>query len=203
MKANEQPAAHPGHHDLCRRRDRERHPLHRARRRGLPAQALQSDLVARPRRRLPRAQTAARPGDSAYARTVRGAGAADGDLRGAQGHLELARRAGAGVPGHAGERHAHLRGQVRRHVASRRRSFRSVARMASSSACRRAAQRTRRLRRSRDAASARLARTRQLGPYRRPRGGSGLYRTFADLRWACRAVAPARFWAFRCSRRTS
>ena len=41
------------------------------------------------------------------------AGAADGDLGGAAGHLQLARRAGAGVPGHAGERDAHLRGQVR------------------------------------------------------------------------------------------
>ena len=30
-----------------------------------------------------------------------------------QRHLELARRAGAGIPGHAGERDAHLRGQVR------------------------------------------------------------------------------------------
>ena len=30
-----------------------------------------------------------------------------------QRHLQLARRAGAGVPGHAGERDAHLRGQVR------------------------------------------------------------------------------------------
>ena len=32
-----------------------------------------------------------------------------------QRHLQLARRTGAGVPGNAGERHAHLRGQVRRH----------------------------------------------------------------------------------------
>ena len=40
--------------------------------------------------------------------------------RGAQGHLQLARRAGAGVPGHAGERHAHLRGQVRQPVAAAR-----------------------------------------------------------------------------------
>ena len=46
-------------------------------------------------------------------RRSRGAGAADGDLRGAAGHLELARRPGAGVPGHAGECDAHLRGQVR------------------------------------------------------------------------------------------
>ena len=38
------------------------------------------------------------------------AGAADRDLGGAEGHLQLAGRAGAGVPGHAGERHAHLRG---------------------------------------------------------------------------------------------
>ena len=46
-------------------------------------------------------------------RTRRGAGAAGGDLGGAAGHLKLARRAGAGVPGHAGERDAHLRGQLR------------------------------------------------------------------------------------------
>ena len=54
--------------------------------------------------------------DQVTARTrelVRGAGAADRDLGGAAGHLKLARRAGAGVPGHAGERDAHLRGQVR------------------------------------------------------------------------------------------
>ena len=30
-----------------------------------------------------------------------------------RGHFKLARRAGAGVPGHAGERGAHLRGRVR------------------------------------------------------------------------------------------
>ena len=45
--------------------------------------------------------------------------AADGDLRGAAGHQQLARRAGAGVPGHAGERDAHLRGQVRHSDAAR------------------------------------------------------------------------------------
>ena len=50
------------------------------------------------------------------------AAAADRDLGGAAGHHQLARRAGAGVPGHAGERDAHLRGQVRHHVAVRRRS---------------------------------------------------------------------------------
>ena len=38
--------------------------------------------------------------------------------RGAQGHLQLARRAGAGVPGHAGERDAHLRGKVRQYCCS-------------------------------------------------------------------------------------
>ena len=38
--------------------------------------------------------------------------------RGAEGHLQLARRTGAGVRGHAGERDAHLRGQVRRPVSA-------------------------------------------------------------------------------------
>ena len=72
MKANEQPSAHPRHHDFRHRRDRQRHPLHRAGRRGLPAQAVQSDLAARPRRCLPGAQAAARPGHGAHARACRG-----------------------------------------------------------------------------------------------------------------------------------
>ena len=41
--------------------------------------------------------------------TISDAGAADCDLRGAEGHLQLAGRPGAGVPAHAGERHPHLR----------------------------------------------------------------------------------------------
>ena len=45
-----------------------------------------------------------------------------------QGHLQLAGRTGAGVPGHAGERDAHLRGQVRHSVAvSTASAFRTVA----------------------------------------------------------------------------
>ena len=49
----------------------------------------------------------------AHRRSHRVAGAADRDLGGAEGHLQLARRAGAGVRRHAGECHPHLRGQVR------------------------------------------------------------------------------------------
>ena len=45
--------------------------------------------------------------------------AADRDLGGAQGHLKFTGRARAGVPGHAGERDAHLRGQVRHDVSFR------------------------------------------------------------------------------------
>ena len=56
----------------------------------------------------------------AHGRSDRGAGAADGDLGGAAGHLQFARRVGAGVPGHAGERDAHLRGQVRHALPVRR-----------------------------------------------------------------------------------
>ena len=41
------------------------------------------------------------------------AAAADGDVRGAASHFTLTRRIGACVPVHAGERDAHLRGQVR------------------------------------------------------------------------------------------
>ena len=43
-------------------------------------------------------------------------GAADRDLGGAESHLQLAGRARAGVPGDAGKRHAHLRGQIRNPV---------------------------------------------------------------------------------------
>ena len=53
--------------------------------------------------------------DEVQARTrelSRGAGAADRDLGGAAGHLQLARRAGAGVPGDARERDPPLRSQV-------------------------------------------------------------------------------------------
>ena len=39
-------------------------------------------------------------------------GAADRDLAGVAGHLQFAGRAGAGVPGHAGERHPNMRGQL-------------------------------------------------------------------------------------------
>ena len=60
-----------------------------------------------------------------------------------QRHLELARRAGAGVRGHAGERGAHLRGQVRHVYPMRgRRSARCDARCAAC-VCRGAAARTR------------------------------------------------------------
>ena len=42
----------------------------------------------------------------------RSIGAADRHFRGAAGDLDVARRAGAGVPGHAGERGAHLRSHL-------------------------------------------------------------------------------------------
>ena len=61
-------------------------------------------------------------------RVERVAGAADGDLGGAAGHLEFARRTGAGVRDHAGERDADLRGQIR-HSASTRRMMGSDCRM--------------------------------------------------------------------------
>ena len=69
--------------------------------------------LRRPGRDRHREHAPAQRAAPAHRRSYRVAGAADRDLRGAAGHLQLARRAGAGVPGHAGERHAHLRGQVR------------------------------------------------------------------------------------------
>jgi len=47
-----------------------------------------------------------------YARARRGAGAADGDLRGTPGHFELTGRADAGIRGDAGERDPALWRQV-------------------------------------------------------------------------------------------
>ena len=74
----------------------------------------------------------------------RGAGAADGDLGGAAGHLQLPGRTRARVPGHAGERNPHLRGQVRQHVSARRRGVPPRCRPQHTARARRAAQ-TRRL----------------------------------------------------------
>jgi GAF domain len=70
-----------------------------------------------------RERATVRRGAGAHARALRGAGAADGHLRGSPGHQQFARRAGAGVRGHAGERCAHLRGRVWRSMALRRNRF--------------------------------------------------------------------------------
>jgi hypothetical protein len=51
-------------------------------------------------------------------RAARIAGAADGNVRGPSGYLKLAWRARAGVQGDAGERHPHLRSQVRLDVSA-------------------------------------------------------------------------------------
>ena len=99
---------------------------------GGPAVHRQADRAGaelrRPGRHRHREHAAAQRAAPAHRRSHRVAGAADRDLGGAAGHLQLARRAGAGVPGHAGERDAHLRGQVRHAVPLRRRRlFRAVA----------------------------------------------------------------------------
>ena len=57
----------------------------------------------------------------ADARACRIAGAADRDIRGAAGHLQFARRTGAGVPDHAGQRDEAVRGELWRAVAEPRR----------------------------------------------------------------------------------
>ena len=53
-------------------------------------------------------------GRTAHGGTHRNPGAADGDVRSAEGHQLVARRPGAGVPGDAGECDAHLRREIRR-----------------------------------------------------------------------------------------
>ena len=123
--------------------------------------------LRRPGRHRHREHAAAQRAAPAHRRSERGAGAADRDLGGAATSSQLARRAGAGVPGHAGERDAHLRGQVRQRC--------SCTRMASVPS-RRHAQRTARVRRisrrERDRISRcraapldRIVRTRQVGAY--------------------------------------
>src|SRR5262245_13644842 len=57
----------------------------------------------------------------AHGRPHRVAAAADGDVGGAASYLQLARRAGAGVRGDAGERYAPVRGQFWKFVSARRR----------------------------------------------------------------------------------
>ncbi len=57
----------------------------------------------------------------AHPRIERSARAADRDLGGAAGHQQLAGRARAGLRGHAGQRGAHLRSQVRHALPVRRR----------------------------------------------------------------------------------
>ena len=56
-------------------------------------------------------------------RAARVPAAADRDLGSPQRHQLVTRRARAGVPGHAGERHAHLRSQLRQSPAVRRKCF--------------------------------------------------------------------------------
>ena len=112
------------------RRDRARRRAHAARRAdaqgrradrrhrhlspGGPAVHRQADRAGaelrRPGGHRHREHAAAQRAAPAHRRSHRVAGAADRDLGGAEGHLQLARRAGAGVRGHAGERDAHLRG---------------------------------------------------------------------------------------------
>ena len=99
--------------DAARRRDRDLPP-------GGPAVHRQADRAGAELRRAGRHRhrehAAAQRTAPAHRRSHRVAGAADRDLRGAEGHQLLARRPGAGVPGHAGECDAHLRGKVRHHV---------------------------------------------------------------------------------------
>ena len=143
-------------------------------------------------------------GAAARTASSRIAGAADRDVRGAaRSSVQLARRAGARVQTHAGERDAHLRGQVRRSMCCTRatRFARSRCTM-----CRRL------LARSQARAVLPSAGQRRLGASRRPSSAS----TIADVTSragispsvsrTCRSVdlaGAARCSSCRCSRRTS
>src|SRR5262249_38905634 len=58
---------------------------------------IEGDHICRPGGDRDRERAAVRRGSGAHARALRGAGAADGDLGGASGHFQLARRTGACV----------------------------------------------------------------------------------------------------------
>ena len=141
----------------------------------------------------------------AHRRSHRVAGAADRDSRGAAGHLQLARRAGAGVRGHAGERDAHLRRQVRQSVrcarATASASRRCTARRRATPRCSQRAAVVRR--RPEHAAWPRIAQTQAGRPHRRSAQRSALPRRRAD-RVAGVEVGGARTCSpCRCSRTTS
>ena len=68
--------------------------------------------LRRPGRHRHRERAAAQRIAPAHRRSDRVAGAADGDVRGPQGHLQLAGRVGTGVPDHAGKCDPHLRGRT-------------------------------------------------------------------------------------------
>ena len=123
--------------------------------------------------------------------------------RGAEGHLQLAGRTGAGVRRHAGERHAHLRGQVRQPVAVRRRRLsaasRCTARRRAYREQLRAAIASARARRS---ALAALSKPKQADPGRRHTRGTA-YPTRSDAVAAVEVAGARTLSPCRCSRRTS
>ena len=160
--------------------------------------------LRRPGRHRHREHAAAQRAAPAHRRSHRVAGAADRDLRGAEGHLQLAGRAGAGVPGHAGERDAHLRGQVRHAVAAidgdafrtcraarRAAGIRRVAASASRSV--QPGQRDPRARHARPSSR----------PYRRHRADAGYLDASPSVVPSSNSPAPGRISSCRCSRTTS
>ena len=132
------------------------------------------------------------------------AAAADRDLRGAAGHLELARRPGAGVRGHAGERDAHLRGQVRHPVAvARAMAFRAVALHGVPPAWPNVVNASRSFAPAPHIPLGRLARTEAGGSSPRSHGGAGHTSKDPSRRESPISAARARCLSCRCSRRTS
>ena len=110
-------AARPaGDRDLVARGPRQRRALHRARRRGLPAQAGQPGAAEGAHRRQPREEAPARPAE--------GAGAALRDLRGRAGPAAVGLRARRQARSRLGDvlRHPRLHGAGRDRSRPRRRS---------------------------------------------------------------------------------
>ena len=122
-----------------------------------------------------------------------------------QRHLAARRRAGAGVRGHAGERDAHLRGQVRQSVSVRRRRRVSHGRHARRAAgIRRVHGNAVRIAPGPRTALGRVAQTKQVGPHRRCHGRAGLRRARSERSSPpSSSAAPGPSSPCRCSRRTS
>ena len=152
-----------------------------------------------------RERAAAQRAARAHGRSLRSAGAADRDLGGAEGHRSFARRAGAGIPGHAGKRHAHLRGEIRHSVSLDGDGFRTAAMHNAPPALVEARRRELLFRPPPTSALGQMVADQAPDADRRHAGGAGLFRSATGYSQPQigRLATPGRCSPCRCSRTTS